>query len=174
MCIVLLVEDSAIQQLLIRKKLPDAEITAVESLAEARQWLAEECCFDVVILDLGLPDANGVSTYTAVKDLCDGIPVIIYTADDDLEVALDCIRQGAETVIVKPDGNALERAVAYATEKHKRRQALESQVAAKVRAMTCDYAKNIATAKETLRETAKQLGKDEPWQGTETTATRSC
>lgn len=174
MCTVLLVEDSAVQQVIICRRIAFADVVPVGTIFEAQQRLADGCQFDVVILDLGLPDIQGLETFLAIKSYCENVPVIIYTAEDCVALALECIRQGAETVLLKPDVSALERTVAYATEKRRRCVALQKQVAAKMHDITCAYAQNITTAKETLRSTAKQLGKDEPWQETKSAITRNC
>ncbi len=56
---------------------------------------------DVVLLDLGLPDSQGLAGYLAVHRAAPGTPVVILTGDDDDELALDALRTGAEDCLAK-------------------------------------------------------------------------
>jgi signal transduction histidine kinase len=76
------------------------ETVVAESLAAARQRLAAET-FDIALLDLNLPDSKGLATLTAFQATGTGMPVVIITAEDDLEVAVRAISQGAQDFLVK-------------------------------------------------------------------------
>lgn len=162
MCRVLLVEDSKIQHYVVGAALKelgsDVELTIAETLEEAKQWLVTGCQFDVIILDLGLPDSSGVESFISLRGVCSDIPIVVCTADDTAETALDCIRRGAETVIIKPALRSLSRIVAYAVERKRVRTMLEDMVRRKMEAVACDYQKDLNVARATLLETSTALG----------------
>lgn len=162
MCKVLLVEDSDLQQLVVSKKLEkidyEIDVDTVGTLEEAQLALADSCEYDLVILDLGLPDCQGIDTYLTLRKTCPLLPVIVYTAEDDFKIALECIKQGAETVLLKPDIEPLPRAVAFVLEKQKMRRRLERELQKQMHEVTCDFAEQLQTAKQTILSTAEQLG----------------
>ncbi|MGA3213674.1 MAG: response regulator, partial [Terriglobales bacterium] len=77
---------------------------------------------EAVVLDLGLPDSDGLGTFTAVHKQAElrGIPVIILSGSDTESLALQTIQEGAENYLVKSACNApqLSRALRYAVAKH--------------------------------------------------------
>jgi Flp pilus assembly CpaE family ATPase len=82
---------------------------------------------DVILLDLGLPDSNGVETFMKARAHAAGIPIIILSAADSEALALQMIRDGAADYLVKNtcNGSSLVRAVRYAVVRH-RSQAAEN------------------------------------------------
>lgn len=179
MCYVLLVEDSKPQHYVVQKSLSalgsDVDLHIVETLADAKRILEDGCVFDVIILDLGLPDSNGVDSFIELQTVCCDIPVVVCTADETAATALECIRRGAETVIIKPALQALARIVAYAVERKRVRKTLEEMVRNKMVEVTCGYHRDIESAKENLRQAATALGvaKEDQgaWVASETTPT---
>lgn len=75
--------------------------------------------FDVVLLDLGLPDSYGIETFLAVARLRQDTPVIVATGLDDEELASQALAAGAQDYIVKGDfkGAILARAIRYSIER---------------------------------------------------------
>jgi Flp pilus assembly CpaE family ATPase len=77
---------------------------------------------DVVILDLGLPDSEGLGTFGAVRKRAGAghIPIVILSGSDTESLALQTIQEGAEDYLVKSACNAtiLSRALRYAVAKH--------------------------------------------------------
>ena len=127
---ILLIEDNPGDARLIELMLDDArgfpfEIKFADRLAEGLEILgAAE--FDVVILDLTLPDSAGLETFTQLHDHALQIPIIVLTGFADEELAVSAVREGAQDYLVKGelDGNLLARACRYALERHKADQAL--------------------------------------------------
>lgn len=161
MCKVLLVEDCPVQQLIIRTKLTKEafEVVVVHTVESALCVLSDaRCSFDVVILDLGLPDSSGVATFDALKGVCEDTPIIVVTAEDSITIALECIRRGAETVMVKPNLEPLPRQVAYATERANMRRDLERRIAKQVKDLACGYNDLMLRAKENIVQSAEMLG----------------
>ncbi len=77
---------------------------------------------EVVILDLGLPDSEGLGTFSAVRKRAGAlhIPIVILSGSDTESLALQTIQEGAENYLVKSDCDAatLCRALRYAVAKH--------------------------------------------------------
>jgi signal transduction histidine kinase len=82
--------------------------------------------FDVVLLDLGLPDSQGFATVATMRAAVPHVPIIVLTGLDDLDLAVRAVREGAQDYLVKGTGtvDALERAMYYAIE----RKNLEEQL----------------------------------------------
>lgn len=76
---------------------------------------------DVILLDLGLPDSDGLDTYKRTRAEAPDVPVIILSAGDSESLALQMIQEGAEDYLVKNTCNRelLVRAVRYALVRHK-------------------------------------------------------
>lgn len=64
--------------------------------------------YDVVLLDLVMPNANGLTLIPRIRDTCPGVQVIIISAVADARVAVEAARAGAEACLTKPvDFNCL-------------------------------------------------------------------
>ena len=123
--IVLLIEDSADDALLIRKSLAGAmkvpyALKHVDGLSRGMQCLAGGE-IDVVLLDLGLPDGRGISTFSVLHKHSPDVPVIVLTGHDDEELAIEAVQKGAQDYLVKGkvDGGLLRRSIRYAIERQK-------------------------------------------------------
>lgn len=117
---VLLIEDNPGQARLIRIYLADAEGQAVSiawanRLAQGLAILADEGA-DVVLLDLSLPDSQGMATLTRVRDHAPRVPIIVLSGLDDDLVATEAVRQGAHSYLCKDgiDGAILARQIRQA------------------------------------------------------------
>lgn len=75
-----------------------------EHVGRARD--AQQACdnerFDAVVLDLGLPDGDGLGVLAALRDQAEFTPVIILTARDGIEHRLTGLHNGADDYMVKP------------------------------------------------------------------------
>jgi len=76
---------------------------------------------DMVILDLGLPDADGLEALERLHDCITEIPIIVLTGRNDEALALLALKNGAEDYLVKDavDQRTLRRSVRYALERHR-------------------------------------------------------
>src|SRR5579864_2977127 len=83
--------------------------------------------FDVVLLDLSLPDENGLATIVRVHAHAPNVPIVVLTGLDDEALAVKAVRSGAQDYLVKGrvDGDLLVRSMRYATERGRAVEALE-------------------------------------------------
>ncbi len=77
--------------------------------------------FDIILLDLKLPDSDMESTIEKVLNLTSELPIIVLTGFDDQEIALNSLKKGFQDYLVKGELNAnvLKRAILYGIERHK-------------------------------------------------------
>ncbi len=120
---ILLVEDNPGDARLLRETLVETlfsrfELIHVEELSEGLQRLQQEH-FDLILLDLMLPDEQGFGTFTRTHSQAPRVPIIVLTGLDDETLAFKAVREGAQDYLVKGqfDGNLLVRAMRYATER---------------------------------------------------------
>ena len=86
-------------------------VESAASAAEGRQKV-EGLKPDVVILDIRLPDGNGLDLLKELRDRNREMPVIMITAFHDMDSTIKAIKHGATEYITKPiDADELERAV---------------------------------------------------------------
>jgi sigma-B regulation protein RsbU (phosphoserine phosphatase) len=128
---VLLVEDNPMDVLLIRSVLGRVEgatfeIESFDSLGAALE-IAKTTLFDVLLLDLGLPDSDGLETFIRAHGALTDVPVVVLSGMANVRVALEAVQRGAQDYLVKGPGmrDLLARSVRYAVERHHARQKLE-------------------------------------------------
>ncbi len=122
---ILLVEDNCVDYELTREYLggPRANIVWAQSLGEGILKLQEHL-FDVLLLDLDVPDSHGLSTFTKLVQNVEPsrVPaIIVLTGNDDDEMAREALIHGAQDYLIKgqPNGEVLVRAIRYAIDRHK-------------------------------------------------------
>ncbi len=120
---ILLVEDEPGDANLARQALrasvePQFNVVWVTTLAEAISKLRQEQ-FDVLLLDLSLPDSFGLPTVHAVRQEVSETPLIVLTGHDDTGFALQTLEAGAQDYLIKGrfDTDALVRAIRYSIER---------------------------------------------------------
>lgn len=102
---VLLVEDAdrdarLIEEALREDDFQDVALDRVRTLQDALAQ-ATEGVHDVVLLDLGLPDADGLETLRRFRDAAPRLPVVVLTGDARPELGIEAMREGAEEYLVK-------------------------------------------------------------------------
>ncbi len=120
---VLLIEDSAedaklLQDILLGITSPVFTFSHVERLNLGLQHLTWEE-FDVVLLDLFLPDAQGLETFTQINALAPDIPILVLSSETDELLAIKAVKEGAQEYLVKGnvDGDLLVRVIRYVIER---------------------------------------------------------
>jgi signal transduction histidine kinase len=126
---ILLIEDNLAYARLLQEFLAQAQsqeftLVHVKRLGEAFQELSQ-CNYDVILLDLTLPDSQGLSSLPPLISQAPSIPIVVLTNTNDEELAIEAVRQGAQDYLVKRQVNVdvLVRSLRYAIE---RKQVLES------------------------------------------------
>ena len=71
---------------------------------------------DVVLLDLGLPDAKGVETVASAREIAGETPILVFTGSDDEALGIECIEAGAQDYLNKSElrPTSRRRAIGYA------------------------------------------------------------
>ena len=130
---ILLVEDNAAEVDLIQELLTEASPTPFELRSVNRLADGIECLrlngFNIVLLDLSLPDSRGLETVIQFKAEAASIPMIVLTALNDELIALESVRKGAQDYLFKGqlEGELLVRAINYAIERQQIEETLRQQ-----------------------------------------------
>jgi DNA-binding NtrC family response regulator len=80
-------------------------VTEAASLAEAGRLL-ETQRFDAIVLDINLPDGNGIEFIDTIREQDSSIPIIVITGAGDIQLAVKAMQNGADNFLTKPIDNA--------------------------------------------------------------------
>lgn len=134
---ILLIEDEIayadwIEAILDDEELPPIEIKHVKRLQEALNCLSTDN-FDAILLDLSLPDSQGMSSIIQVRQKTPNLPIIVLTLLDDQNLALKAVRQGVQDYLIKGNfkGDLLVRSIRYAIERKRTEVTLRQQASMK-------------------------------------------
>ncbi|MEO7912141.1 MAG: EAL domain-containing protein [Roseiflexaceae bacterium] len=121
--VVLLIEDDPRDAGLLREMfkeqgLHDSELTHVECMRDAEKHLAERAV-DLIVLDLGLPDAQGLEALQRAHVAAPHVPLVVLATLDDESLATQALQEGAQEHLIKGqiDARGLFRALRYAIER---------------------------------------------------------
>ena len=116
----LLIEDNPIDAKLVEAMLLKAstysiDVAVAKDLQVGLDFL-DQGWFDVIVLDLRLPDCEGIETFRKIYKKALKIPVIILTAIDDESLAIQTIKEGAQDYIIKGQINErqLSQSISFA------------------------------------------------------------
>ena len=122
---ILVVEDNPADADIIREVLPTTgpvsfHVESVARLSASLTRLQHED-IDLVLLDLGLPESQGLQTLHQLHQAAPDVPVIILTGTDDRELGIAAVQAGAQDYLVKGQVNEhlLVRSIQHALERHK-------------------------------------------------------
>ncbi|CAN1213338.1 hypothetical protein TUMEXPCC7403_24245 [Tumidithrix helvetica PCC 7403] len=126
---ILVVEDNPADADLLEEFLSDFQnwqSTSVDRL-ESAIALVEQQTFDVVLLDLSLPDSHGIETVTRLHSVQTSLPIVVLTGLDDEEIGLKALREGAQDYLVKGtfDDRLLKRVISYSIERSQLQGAMQ-------------------------------------------------
>jgi PAS domain S-box-containing protein len=101
----LLVEDNPADAYLLTELLEETDqqqwqIVQAQSLHIALEYLSNNH-FEIILLDLSLPDSKGLNTVTQIRDAAQDLPIVVLTGTDDQELALQALAKGAQDYLVK-------------------------------------------------------------------------
>lgn len=127
----LLIEDSPTDAGLIVEGLEGSDvgaidITHVETLKDAHGLLTKENGFNAILLDLGLPDSEGLDTLKRALEFTGDIPVIVLTGLYDDDIGREAVRLGADDFLTKGSTGVeksalITRSICFSLERHKLR-----------------------------------------------------
>ncbi len=127
---VLLVEDNAGDARLLGEMLKEqgahqTELTHVECMSDAEKHLAL-CNVDIILLDLGLPDAQGLGAVRRAHAAAPHVSLVVLTGLDDESLAKQALQEGAQDHLIKGqiEARGLLRALRYAIERKAMEEAL--------------------------------------------------
>jgi two-component system, cell cycle response regulator len=129
---ILLVEDSPSDALLVREALRQClasggTLVEVARVSSALLKLVEER-FDLILLDLTLPDSQGIETLRTVREHAPDIPIVVLTGLADDVLGAQAVQGGAQDYLVKSEINCslLVRSMRHAIERHRLKTRLET------------------------------------------------
>ena len=128
---VLLVEDNPGDARLVPASLAEAhahrfDVVHAPTLAAGLAALARGAA-DVVLLDLSLPDAEGLDSIGRVRAAAPHVPILVLTGREDEQLGLEAVRAGAQDYLVKGlDAGSLARGIAHAVERQRMLLELEA------------------------------------------------
>ena len=136
---ILLVEDNKgderlIRELLGEQKLIRFNIEMASSLKESERKISENL-FDIILLDLGLPDSSGLETLIKLIAIFPGLAtIIILTGLNDTEIGLKAVNNGAQDYIIKGqvDSEKLLKSIIYSFERSRLNRELKTQIEARM------------------------------------------
>lgn len=156
---ILLVEDNPPDVLLVQealRELPDHALRHAETLREAVNVVQEQA-FDVVLMDLGLPDSQQLATYSAMRVVAPAMPIVILTGLREEAVAVEALRAGAQDYLVKGEsGRHLARSIRYAIERKLMEERLRS-FAEELEMRIEDRTRHLVESQDRLRALATEL-----------------
>src|ERR1700692_3425506 len=128
--VLLLVEDNQgdarlLQEMLNERALNGTEVSHVTTMSDAESHLGNHVV-DIIVLDLGLPDAHGLEAIRRTHAAAPRIPLVVLTALDDESLAAQALQEGAQDYLLKGqiEPRGLLRALRYAIERKSMEEAL--------------------------------------------------
>src|ERR1035438_6238684 len=120
---VLLIENSGTVANQVQNSLSNAgsfDLQRSENLTSALNRLRISS-FDVVVLDLSLPDSTGIDTLVAVRKECPDTPIVVLGDDEDPSIGLRALSEGAQDYVTKATWNpaSLPRILRFGIERHR-------------------------------------------------------
>ena len=173
---VLLVEDSPSDARLLLEQLTQVdpeqfEVTHLERLEDALARLKEQP-FDVVLLDLSLPDSAGQETFLRAEREAPHVPLVVLSGTSDEMLGIEAVQHGIQDYLVKGQagGPQIARTIRYAIERKRMGEALRQardEMELRVEERTVELTQTVDTlqseviqralAEQSLRERSDQL-----------------
>ena len=155
---VLLVEDDAIDRRLIERVLaacPQRVKFTTDSawcLSKGKECLCNKD-YDIVLLDLMLPDSTGLDTVRRIREVNSHVPIVVLTGIDDVETGLSAIHIGAMDYLVKGEvlDKVLVRTIQYAVERSRMRIALQ-EANEQLERQVAERTRKLSTTNELLKK----------------------
>ncbi len=157
---ILLVEDNLadadwIGEILTEENWQKLDLKHVKRVREALDTLSKDR-FDAILLDLSLPDSQGIDSLDLVKKQAPELPIVVLTALNDRNIAIESVRQGAQDCLIKGrfEGELLSRSIHYAIERQRTEVNLRQQALMK---KMLDRIRNSLELSEILQTTVEEI-----------------
>ncbi|MCL5279278.1 MAG: PAS domain S-box protein, partial [Planctomycetes bacterium] len=128
----LIVEDDVVDRKLLERLLAQSSLGAcqvenADCLAGALELLRQSPC-DLILLDLGLPDSQGMESVVRLQGCAPQTPIIVLSGLDDVDVATQAVQMGVQDYLIKGqvDASLLMRAIRYALERKRAERQLQA------------------------------------------------
>jgi signal transduction histidine kinase len=163
---ILLIEDNKGDARLIQELLKEIQYFGYtlewrENLTAGIQEL-QKTNLDLLLLDLTLPDSQGLETVTKVLSQTPDVPIVVLTGHNDATLAIKAVAVGAQDYLVKGDVDAkiLGRAIHYAIERNKLVMRLKENEQSLAR-NNAELEQRVEERTKTLKETQEKLAQQE-------------
>lgn len=120
---ILIVEDNPGDLVLLKTALNessyhDSVISCASTIQQSKEYTENN--IELVLVDLGLPDSDGVNTVLAINELYAESAIIVLTGMHDEQIAVNSLREGAQNYLNKSElsGPVLDRTIRYSFERH--------------------------------------------------------
>jgi len=127
---ILIIDDEATLRHMMARVLQGAghEVTTAANGKEGLRLISEHS-FDLIYLDIRMPDMSGLDVLKIIHTNFPDLPVVLFTAQPDLHSALEALRQGATDYLLKPlkPQTVIDRTQAILTAKQDERRKRELQ-----------------------------------------------
>lgn len=123
---ILVIEDNPGDLVLIQdylfEQIKSPRIENAKNFLQTAEFLKKENCFDIILLDLSLPDKSGDELIANILKVCGDIPIIILTDFSDMEFSIRSISLGISDYLLKNDlsPSSLYKSILYCLERKKR------------------------------------------------------
>ena len=132
---ILLIEDNPGDARLLQELLKDVislqfQMEQIDCLSRGIQRLNEQA-FDVILLDLSLPDSQGLATFVQLQRQVRDVPIVVITGLNDETLAVRAVQEGAQDYLVKGQvsSDMLARSIRYAIERKRTDRKIREQAA---------------------------------------------
>jgi PAS domain S-box-containing protein len=114
--------------------------------------------FDIILLDLSLPDSQGIASFMDLRDRSGNIPIVVLTGLDDEKLAILAMQQGAQDYLIKGrvDSSLLLRSMRYAIERERTEAALR-QAKNELEQRVIERTRDLQTTQDSLRDALQQV-----------------
>jgi PAS domain S-box-containing protein len=165
---ILLIEDNPgdvrlLQEILREVTTTRCQIVPVMTLAMAIEKLSDVAeanshSFDIILLDLSLPDSQGIASFMDLRDRSGNIPIVVLTGLDDEKLAILAMQQGAQDYLIKGrvDSSLLLRSMRYAIERERTEAALR-QAKNELEQRVIERTHDLQTTQDSLRDALHQV-----------------
>jgi len=138
---ILLIEDNPGDARLIKEYLSDVkniafDLKIADRLMDGTEILDNEF-IDVVLLDLKLPDSEGLQSFDKIFDVAPTVPIIVLTGLNDETTAIQAVKMGAQDYLVKDkvEGDLLIRSIRYAIERKRAEEEHQKLLEQRIRSL---------------------------------------